>query len=153
MKRMIRRSLPILALFALPLLRLGQAEACTDCHSNTGKGAFVHAAVELGCDQCHVAPHADAAKPVLSLKTNMTALCAGCHEQAATGKHITAGLLAKAHPVQGKVSPLKKGAEFSCVTCHEPHKSAHPKLMVSAALSGPKRCAACHQKVNAAATP
>ena len=94
---------------------------CLTCH-NTGvnvpaKGSR-HAALDLGCDSCHVTHKSgDRSNPELAyhLTKSTPALCIDCHD-------VKEAALVKAHSGQ----PFEK---TNCVGCHDPHQSDRPKLM------------------------
>ena len=111
---------------------------CLSCHK-TGlsvpeKGSR-HAALDMGCDTCHVT-HKTGAEPTMDNQFHLTkaapALCLDCHDAKDEA-------LQKAH--QGQ--PF---ATANCLECHDPHQSAAPKLM--AKFQHPpfesKSCDMCH---------
>ncbi len=112
---------------------------CLQCHStglNVPPAGSRHAALDGGCETCHVThktgPSADAEFRYHLTKAS-PALCADCHDP-------KDAQLAKAH--QGQ--PIEKS---DCLTCHDPHQSAAPKLM-RAFMHSPfeaKACDTCHQ--------
>jgi len=111
---------------------------CLDCHDvgvHTSAKGSRHAALDAGCDTCHVIHKSGASGElefVRHLKKATPGLCLECHDPKDAD-------LAKAH--QGQ--PFQ-GAD--CVTCHNPHESAQPKLM-QAFLHPPfegKQCDLCH---------
>ena len=112
---------------------------CLNCHNtglNTSKAGSRHAALDLGCDSCHVT-HKSGDKSNSEFAYHLTkaapALCLDCHDAADAG-------LIKAHGGQ----PFAKA---DCVTCHDPHQSVQPKLM-QAFLHPPfgeKLCDVCHE--------
>jgi predicted CXXCH cytochrome family protein len=94
---------------------------CSSCHQ-TGlhvpeKGSR-HAALDMGCETCHVT-HKTGADPTLENRFHLTkaapALCVDCHDPKDEQ-------LQKAHNSQ----PF---GTANCVECHDPHESASPKLM------------------------
>jgi predicted CXXCH cytochrome family protein len=114
---------------------------CLSCHTQGVKvpeGGSRHAALDMGCDTCHVT-HKTSDKgdreANFHLTKNSPALCVDCHDT----KDET---LTKAHQNQ----PF---AGTDCVTCHDPHQSSRPKLMqafVHAPFDGgSSSCATCHQ--------
>ena len=93
---------------------------CLACH---GEGLNVpakgsrHAALDMGCDTCHVTHktgQADKRENRFHLTKDAPGLCLDCHD-AKDAK------LAQAHHNQ----PF---ASADCLTCHEAHQSARPKL-------------------------
>src|SRR5579864_3469295 len=111
---------------------------CLTCH-NTGvdvpdKGSR-HAALDMGCDTCHLT-HKTGAELTTENRFHLVkaapALCVDCHDPKDEG-------LQKAHQNQ----PFGKA---NCLQCHDPHQSAAPKLM--ARFQHPpfadKQCDVCH---------
>lgn len=114
------------------------ANLCLACHD---KGVSVpdkgsrHAALDMGCDTCHVTHKTgDPTKSEFSdhLVKPAPALCLDCHD----AKDAS---LIKAH--QGQ--PF---ATADCTSCHDPHQSSSPKLMQSVlhAPFGAGSCDTCH---------
>ena len=111
---------------------------CLTCHTQgldvPAKGSR-HAALDMGCDTCHVT-HKSGAEPTLENRFHLTkaapALCIDCHDPKDAG-------LQKAHQNQ----PF--GAA-NCLQCHDPHQSAAPKLMAKFTHSpfADKSCDMCH---------
>ena len=111
---------------------------CLSCH-NTGlnvpeKGSR-HAALDMGCDTCHVTHKTgEPGNPEFDfhLTKSPPALCIDCHDVKDEG-------LQKAHRNQ----PF---ASANCVQCHNPHQSALPKLMARFTHSpfADKQCEVCH---------
>jgi predicted CXXCH cytochrome family protein len=111
---------------------------CLSCHKIgedvPAKGSR-HAALDMGCDTCHVT-HKTGAELKLENKFHLVkaapALCVDCHDPKDAA-------LQKAHQNQ----PF--GAA-NCVQCHDPHQSALPKLL--AKFEHPpfaeKQCDVCH---------
>ena len=111
---------------------------CLGCH-NTGlnvpeKGSR-HAALDMGCDTCHVT-HKTGEPGKIEFDFHLTkappALCIDCHDPKDEA-------LQKAHDNQ----PF---ATANCVQCHDPHQSAAPKLL--AKFTHPpfadNQCDTCH---------
>ena len=122
----------------LPTSGAGKENLCLTCHT-TGlhvpeKGSR-HAALDMGCDTCHLTHRTGASSDrefTNHLKKASPALCLDCHD----AKDAS---LAKAH--QGQ--PF---ATADCITCHNPHESAKTKLM-QAFVHPPfadKQCEVCH---------
>jgi predicted CXXCH cytochrome family protein len=94
---------------------------CLTCHTqglNVPKDGSKHAALEMGCETCHVT-HKVGDQTKIEFQYHLTkatpALCLDCHD-------ATSADLVKAH--QGQ--PFGKA---NCVQCHDPHQSRSPKLM------------------------
>lgn len=94
---------------------------CLTCHNqgvDVPKGGSRHAALDMGCDTCHVTHKTgELGKQEFDfhLTKNSPALCLDCHDTKDAS-------LQKAHDGQ----PF---ATANCVQCHNPHQSAAPKLM------------------------
>lgn len=112
---------------------------CLQCHTtglNVGAKGSRHAALDGGCDTCHVI-HKSGAGPEPEFRDHLTkavpALCIDCHD-------LKDEQIVKAHkgqPIQGS----------NCLECHDPHQSDGPKLM-RAFLHDPfqqQACDSCHQ--------
>jgi predicted CXXCH cytochrome family protein len=123
------------------LLKQGAGkQACYACHQRVDNGAVKHAALErYGCTACHD-PHGTAERFLLPQKVN--ALCVGCHADQSDGRHVTS-TSQRSHPVSAPSDPRKPDRAFTCVSCHNPHGSGSPKLLIrgKAPLDV---CAACH---------
>ena len=111
---------------------------CLTCHNqgvNVPEKGSRHAALDMGCDTCHVT-HKTGAELTLDNRFHLTkavpALCLDCHDVKDAG-------LQKAHQNQ----PF---GTANCLTCHDAHSSATPKLMAKF-LHPPfaeKSCDTCH---------
>ncbi len=126
-----------LMILAPPML--GEESPCLRCHEST-KGALqkkvVHAAVEMGCEACHV-DHSKAASETGSRAPYLNAvapeLCGSCHD-------LTESKLVDTHRGQ----PFAKA---DCTGCHDPHSSDAPKLLqtyLHPAFDADS-CATCHE--------
>jgi predicted CXXCH cytochrome family protein len=111
---------------------------CLDCHNqglNVPEKGSRHAALDMGCDTCHVTHKVGEpgkAEFDFHLTKAAPALCLDCHDPKDEN-------LQKAHRDQ----PF---ATADCTTCHDPHQSAAPKLMRQF-LHPPfaeKSCDTCH---------
>jgi len=112
---------------------------CLQCHNqglNVPANGSRHAALDMGCQTCHVT-HKTGASADAEFRYHLAkaspALCADCHD-------AKDAQLAKAH--QGQ--PFEKS---DCLSCHDPHQSAAPKLMRQFMHSPfeSKSCDTCHQ--------
>jgi len=106
-------------------------ESCVSaqCHAALLKAKTVHPATE-SCDSCHESvstPHPQKGKKTFKLTAEPPALCEGCHEPF--------GKKSQVHP------PAKEGM---CTTCHDPHASNQPKLLVDPV---PALCTSCHSDI------
>ena len=111
---------------------------CLDCHTqglNVPEKGSRHAALDLGCETCHITHktgEAGKAEFDFHLTKSAPALCLDCHDPKDAS-------LQKAHHDQ----PF---ATADCTSCHDPHQSATPKLMRQF-LHPPfadKSCDLCH---------
>lgn len=112
---------------------------CLECHNegvNVPAGGSRHAALDMGCDTCHVT-HKVGERGKQEFDYHLTkatpALCLDCHDAKDAD-------LIKAH--QGQ--PF---ATANCVQCHNPHQSAQPHLM-QAYMHAPfamNSCDTCHK--------
>jgi predicted CXXCH cytochrome family protein len=121
-----------------PLSGGAKENLCLACHktglSVSEKGSR-HAALDMGCDTCHVT-HKTGAAPTPENRFHLVkaapALCVDCHDPKDAS-------LQKAHQNQ----PFETA---NCVQCHDPHQSVSPKLM--AKFQHPpfaeKSCDTCH---------
>jgi predicted CXXCH cytochrome family protein len=112
---------------------------CLSCHQTglhvSDKGSR-HAALDMGCDTCHLT-HKTGAEPTPENRFNLTkappALCVDCHDP-------------KDADLQKKHSNQPFGTA-NCVQCHDPHQSDSPKLMAKfqhVPFQG-NGCDTCHQ--------
>jgi predicted CXXCH cytochrome family protein len=112
---------------------------CLTCHDigvTVPKDGSRHAALDMGCDTCHVT-HKNGERGKIEfaahIKKDIPALCLDCHDAKDAG-------LQKAH--QGQ--PF---GTANCVQCHNPHQSAKAKLLQTF-VHNPfenKMCDSCHQ--------
>jgi len=112
---------------------------CLECHTqglNVPEKGSRHAALDMGCDTCHV-PHKTGERGKQEFDYHLTkstpALCLDCHDPSSAD-------LQKAHNGQ----PF---ATASCVQCHDPHQSNQPHLMqkfTHVPFEG-GACDTCHQ--------
>ena len=112
---------------------------CLDCHTqglNVPEKGSRHAALDAGCDTCHVT-HKVGEEGKQEFDNHLTkavpALCIDCH-------NVKEAALIKAH--QGQ--PF---ATATCTQCHDPHQSTQPKLLQK--FTHPpfadKTCEICHE--------
>jgi len=111
---------------------------CLACHTqgmNVPEKGSRHAALDMGCETCHVM-HKTGARGKREFDFHLTkdapALCLDCHDAKDAN-------LVKAHLGQ----PF---ATANCLGCHDPHQSAAPKLMAKF-MHPPfadKQCDVCH---------
>ncbi len=111
---------------------------CLSCHKigvNVPEKGSRHAALDMGCETCHVTHKVGElgkAEFDFHLTKAPPALCIDCHD-------VKSADLQKSHQNQ----PFETA---NCVSCHDPHESAAPKLM--AKFTHPpfadKQCEVCH---------
>lgn len=111
---------------------------CLSCHNkgvNVPKDGSRHAALDMGCETCHVT-HKTGERGKVEFDDHLTkappALCLDCHDAKDAD-------LIKAHNGQ----PF---GNANCIQCHDPHQSSRPKLM-QAFVHNPfenKMCDSCH---------
>ena len=115
---------------------------CQSCHEGTAIKKNVHPALtKFGCTGCHD-PHGSDNETLLKASGNK--LCLTCHAKI-TGEHVFTSFDGKIHPMEGKPDPGRPGKTLSCLSCHDPHSSNHPKLW----RSGDTKmdvCNRCHAK-------
>lgn len=109
---------------------------CLSCH-NTGVKVSPtgsrHAALDLGCDSCHVSHKAgEDTAGQFHLAKGSPALCLDCHDVKDEG-------LIKTHHGQ----PFGKA---DCLECHDPHQSDSPKLLQKFTHNpfAKQQCETCH---------
>ena len=111
---------------------------CLTCHtqgSNVPAKGSRHAALDMGCETCHVTHktgEVGKAEFDFHLTKSAPGLCLDCHDAKSAD-------LQKAHQNQ----PFDKA---DCLTCHDPHQSDVPKLMAKF-MHPPfadKQCDVCH---------
>jgi predicted CXXCH cytochrome family protein len=133
------------------LLTASVPALCTECHAKDDfTGKVVHAPVRGGmCMTCHD-PHSEE-RPAL-LPAQVTAMCLQCHADVKKKPHLVAGFGGAGHPLgdERRAAPvadgLRQGKPFSCVSCHEPHRSNFAKLARIDPGSGFGLCQKCHAK-------
>jgi predicted CXXCH cytochrome family protein len=142
------------------------AELCAKCHE-VKKGPVLHGPYENGqCLLCHD-PHSSEFEA--QTRSAVDSLCLECHAP----KHVTADTISlfglrtiskaefevipkieldptwrighprPSHPVAGIADPLHGGEAMSCLSCHDPHASTLPDLIVLTKTGG-NVCDACH---------
>ncbi len=112
---------------------------CLSCHTqgtDVPKGGSRHAALDMGCDTCHVTHKVgEVGKQEFDfhLTKAAPALCLDCHDAKDEA-------LVKAHNGQ----PF---ATANCTQCHDPHQSAQPKLLQKFTHMpfASNACDTCHQ--------
>jgi predicted CXXCH cytochrome family protein len=98
------------------------ASKCSECHSDIGKGKYVHSAMAMGCTTCHQVDNQNGTTQIV-LVSPVTQLCITCH--ALASEKILHG-------------PYKSG---DCVVCHSPHASDY---LNHTWVSAQDICVGCH---------
>lgn len=129
------------------LIEEGSLRLCLTCHGDkeglvaektADRMPYVHGIVAgEGCVICHD-PHATDQQ--FMLKKPINQLCSGCHPGivAQTGGHPLPN-----HPVAAPREKLRPGRQLSCSSCHDPHGSINPLLLIQSPLGG-RLCRECH---------
>jgi len=108
------------------------AADCLMCHETMVKKNNVHAAVQMGCESCHVnvdasdIPHKFKGKAPKGLSDAQPGLCYQCHDRKIFTKKM-------------KHAALSMG----CTACHDPHASDVSKLLTA---DMPDLCENCHDR-------
>lgn len=106
-----------------------QNQICLQCHESKSRMEWKgspHEMAELACSSCHTV-HANQDK-ALNPKTQ-SEICFGCHKTQRAQIH------------RASTHPIKEG-KTSCTSCHNPHGSTGPKLLVEPTLN--ETCYTCH---------
>jgi predicted CXXCH cytochrome family protein len=126
-------------------------DVCFNCHSKADfEGKVEHAPVADGmCTGCHD-PHSTD-QPGL-LQKHASLVCLDCHGDIKKSPHVVAGFRSSGHPLGDEkrsspvADPLRQGKAFSCVSCHQPHRSDFAKLSRFDPNAGMGMCQKCHPK-------
>lgn len=136
--RHCRISPVVLGLFLSALLPASAAAAgtspaptCTspECHGALLKRAHVHPPAAEACEGCHEAisaAHPDSTRADFQLAASAGDLCAQCHQEFPGTKT--------------RHAPVAAG---ECLSCHDPHASAEPRLL---RLPLNDQCFECHER-------
>ena len=124
------------------------AESCLECHADKKeefkKRKYLHGPIDAGmCEICHD-PHGSPYPAQLRMPVND--LCLSCHDKIANDIHAVRTPTGKGHPLKGKedLSALRKGKEFSCVSCHKPHAGDVRYYYQSNEEEKMRLCQICH---------
>ncbi len=129
-----------------------QAELCLgSCHQKKDfQGEVTHAPAKTEkCMTCHD-PHAVDQPGMLA--RNASLICLECHDDVKARPHLVVGFTSAGHPLGDEkrskpvADPLRKGRPFSCVSCHEPHRSEFASLSRVDPQAGMELCQKCHHK-------
>jgi len=119
-----------------PVAGEAKENLCLSCHNtglNVSQKGSRHAALDMGCDSCHVS-HKSGENPdgMFHLAKATPALCLDCHDVKDAG-------LIKSH----RSLPFSKA---DCLECHDPHQSDSPKLLQKFVHNpfAKQQCEACH---------
>lgn len=120
---------------------------CVECHDDmvlSSRGnQFVHGPIEAGlCVVCHD-PHAS--DNIAQLVAPVNDLCMSCHE-IDFSVHAVRGVSRRGHPLSGDYDPFHPDRQFSCVSCHDPHKGTSPYYLRFGISDRLELCQKCHHK-------
>jgi predicted CXXCH cytochrome family protein len=136
LQKIVARAAPLLLGAAFLASPAAAQETCqtAECHAALLKGSAVHDAAE-SCDNCHkpvATPHPQKGKATFELTDAEPALCSACHDSFGSKKQV------------------HEPAKDSCTTCHSPHASNQPHLLLAAQR---ELCADCHGAMGDAKFP
>lgn len=125
------------------------SQVCANCHGDSQdlwkSMKNMHGPTAAGeCTTCHD-PHASDHKYILRKQT--VDLCLTCHDEIASKPHVVSGFSGKGHPLRLSSDPLRPGQEFTCASCHNPHASNSPFLLIAGKGSSDnffEFCKSCH---------
>ena len=86
------------------------------------------------------------------LKLPATQTCLECHADVKEKPHVLSGFTGKGHPLGDEPrdtpvpDPLRPGMQFSCVSCHDPHRGAFRRLIRGDTQQPLDFCQKCHVK-------
>ena len=115
------------------LRRESVSETCFACHDRGNFESKVLHEVATDCGTCHL-PHG--AEQAGLLVEAQDALCANCHDAAAT--HL--------HPYTAPARDPRTDAVLQCSSCHNPHSSEHEQLLTHDKTRD--LCVQCHRGPN-----
>lgn len=135
------------------LVRDPVARTCGTCHEDI-EGWFMkeytHGPTNDGrCIRCHN-PHGSDNE--FFLRKPVWDLCTTCHAEKANGKHVIPAIgfgrnpTAGGHPTKDRKDPARKGRDFYCSSCHNPHGSEGIFLLRMKGSFTYGVCQRCHQK-------
>ncbi len=122
-------------------------ELCYRCHGELRErleetSARRHGVIEAeGCAACHD-PHA--AEQPFQLRQPLNGLCLDCHEKKLGALFRKRMHPVTRHPTDGVPDPSRPGKTLSCISCHDPHSSMAPKLLLASDYL--ELCLKCHDK-------
>ena len=120
----------------------GQCLICHEPHASEFR-AQIRAEVNLLCLECH-APKSTAVSTVdLFGQQSISKAEFDAAPKIALDPSLRFGHPRPSHPVAEVADPLHAGEKMSCLSCHAPHASELPHLLVSAG-GGQSVCDACH---------
>ncbi len=135
------------------LVRDPVAKTCGECHEKVESWFmqdYTHGPVNDGrCIRCHN-PHGSDYE--FFLRKPIWELCTTCHSEKANGKHVIPAIgfgnkpTAGGHPTKDRKDPARKGRDFYCSSCHNPHGSEGIFLLRMKGSFVFGVCQRCHQK-------
>lgn len=128
-------AVPANALKKHPSIPDPKTSKCATCHEEVTRVRVPHAAIESGCLSCHEFFRSETSGWAVRLLEPVPGLCVTCHDGYA---RAAAGKLKAPH-----------APALDCTSCHSPHGSDLPNLLVS---KPPQLCLSCHtvEEVNKA---
>ena len=124
----------------------GQCLVCHDPHASEFK-AQTRSAGNLLCLECHVARRATADKVTLFSVQDISKADFEAIPKIELDPTRGFGHPCAAHPVAQAADPLHVGEKMSCLSCHAPHASTLPNLLVLG-KGGADFCDACHRAID-----
>ncbi|NOX18907.1 MAG: hypothetical protein GXO87_11570 [Chlorobi bacterium] len=120
--------------FAVITIQAQEKKGCLadGCHGDFLQMEDIHPAIEDGCDNCHDQSydnHPDRKGKEFKLTDDLSALCFDCHDEP-----------------DDKMVTHEAFASGECVSCHSPHSSDNPYLLLSENVG--ELCAKCHEIEN-----
>ncbi len=135
------------------LVRDPVARTCGQCHEDVEDWFmqdYTHGPVNDGrCVRCHN-PHGSDYE--FFLRKPIWDLCTTCHSEKANGKHVIPAIgfgrspTRGGHPTKDRKDPARKGRDFYCSSCHNPHGSEGIFLLRMKGSFTYGVCQRCHQK-------
>ncbi|MGO8795167.1 MAG: cytochrome c3 family protein [Candidatus Sulfotelmatobacter sp.] len=106
--------------------RIDESSNCLECHADKIQGDHVHPALKKPCTTCHLVENKGELTEV-SVRQLNPVVCFSCHQQKS--------FLCSHFPY----------AEGNCLSCHDPHASANPRLLRAKVND---LCLGCHLRTS-----
>ncbi len=114
------------------------AALCYECHADKQESIQSKPSVHAVAEECRTCHDVHGSQQDALVVDQVNTVCSSCHPDVATTPHPVVE-----HPLKGRPDPLRPGKELSCVTCHNPHASDHPRLLTAPQFT---LCQQCHKK-------